>query len=470
MKSVKLKILIFSSIMLTLLLVREVLGITKFCIQTSCNEFCNKEVSIFFVNKNNQLTTLNRVVRLGNDTFEILFDEISYCAISNSELSMFKLPVFDDDTLFISIDFIKNDIICQSKKYQQVYACLDTLNKRLRIIEVEIYRKYTDLKFKDSLISTLDFFIKAALGSINKNSTLQEKNVFFYYTIELLKLKANLYLLLFSQNLIKPRELPNIEVFIPKKVFLLDYEPFIDFKSFISKVINLAYLKYRNKSVKKLFFAVQKLFKKTLLNKQYYFIAETELINFIADFLNDKSTLYFLEKKVKKNLNEFSNSYPNLTNDLVRLHSTLTSRIKLTRGSYVPDITLLDLDSNYFSLKTLKGKPIILVFWATWCSGCQEDINSLLVNKEQLFLDTFHLVFIALEKNNFKTWKEYVLHKKIPGIHLYAEDGFSNKEIRKFAVTFVPFHIILHSDFKVFHYNAPPFSNVKYYLNIQRKF
>ena len=50
---------------------------------------------------------------------------------------------------------------------------------------------------------------------------------------------------------------------------------------------------------------------------------------------------------------------------------------KVSPGQEAPDFEGRDASGKKWSLRALRGKPVLLNFWATWCAPCVEEVPSL---------------------------------------------------------------------------------------------
>jgi cytochrome c-type biogenesis protein len=67
-------------------------------------------------------------------------------------------------------------------------------------------------------------------------------------------------------------------------------------------------------------------------------------------------------------------------------------------GKPAPDFTLKDVDGNEVTMAQLKGKPILISFWATWCVPCRQELP--LIRDEYLAHKAEGLSVVAIDFGN----------------------------------------------------------------------
>jgi peroxiredoxin len=61
-----------------------------------------------------------------------------------------------------------------------------------------------------------------------------------------------------------------------------------------------------------------------------------------------------------------------------------------------PDITLLTIDGEELPLASLRGKPLLLTFWATSCPGCIKEMPHLIELYEELSPQGLEIIGVAM--------------------------------------------------------------------------
>jgi thiol-disulfide isomerase/thioredoxin len=87
-------------------------------------------------------------------------------------------------------------------------------------------------------------------------------------------------------------------------------------------------------------------------------------------------------------------------------------------GTTAPDFTVSD-GQKTVQLSQLRGKPVLLNFWATWCPPCVEEVPSLVALQQQMGGKVVVLaVSMDVDEEAYKSFTA----KRMPGV-LTARDG-----------------------------------------------
>jgi len=82
-------------------------------------------------------------------------------------------------------------------------------------------------------------------------------------------------------------------------------------------------------------------------------------------------------------------------------------------GTMAPDFTLKSLDGKEVSLSSLKGKAVMVNFWATWCEPCKIEMPWLVDLQEKYRKDGFEILGVAMDDSSQKEISDFAHKMKV---------------------------------------------------------
>ena len=136
--------------------------------------------------------------------------------------------------------------------------------------------------------------------------------------------------------------------------------------------------------------------------------------------------------------------------------SHLTDSIPVFLEEYQYD----NADGTMFSFDQVKGKVLLLDFWATWCGPCIRAHPDVVALENRLNDPNFQVITVSIDKDKSK-WKEYIAKNKWTSINIILDRNDSNNSLNKMVTeeiqhdgktvvrTSVPRYFLIDTDLKI---------------------
>ncbi len=166
----------------------------------------------------------------------------------------------------------------------------------------------------------------------------------------------------------------------------------------------------------------------------------------ITDYLNEVPQLKIIEKSIneyfpntifKQNIETILNQIAQQKTQIDQQKNKL-SNAGISIGKQAPELNFPDINGNKIALSSLKGKIVLLDFWASWCGPCRKE-NPFVVNLYNKYKNKgFEIYSFSLDNQKDKWINAIKLDGLIWENHVSDLKGWQSLGASKYMIRSIP--------------------------------
>ena len=133
---------------------------------------------------------------------------------------------------------------------------------------------------------------------------------------------------------------------------------------------------------------------------------------------------------------------------VVKLKEIVQEQKKTAVGAIAPDFTMNDPEGKPVQLASMKGKVVLVDFWASWCGPCRQENPNVVKLYQQFHSKGFEILGVSLDKTK-EDWLKAIKDDNLTWIHVSDLQFWQNAAARLYGVNAIPQSFLLDKDGKI---------------------
>jgi peroxiredoxin len=133
---------------------------------------------------------------------------------------------------------------------------------------------------------------------------------------------------------------------------------------------------------------------------------------------------------------------------VIQLKKMIQDFKKTDIGAVAPDFTLNTPEGKPFQLSSLKGKVVLVDFWASWCAPCRQENPNVVKLYQQFHSKGFEILGVSLDKNK-EDWINAIKTDKLDWNQVSDLQYWQSAVALLYSVNSIPQSFLLDKDGKI---------------------
>ncbi len=142
-----------------------------------------------------------------------------------------------------------------------------------------------------------------------------------------------------------------------------------------------------------------------------------------------------------------SKKFPNDKN-VIMFHEVVERMLSTNVGQFAPEISLPSPDGKEIALSSLKGKLVLIDFWASWCGPCRKEMPNVVKIYSKFKNKGFEIYGVSLDQDKEK-WMEAITKDGINWPQVSDLKYWDNLAARIYNVQGIPYTVLIDKDGKI---------------------